>query len=97
MVKKTDYATEITKIKNDYVTNVALNARHKDLVQKTTFKSKLKKADDKVRANNSNMLSYDNKLKQREDTINDLERYASYFRGKINLVMMVYKIILYFI
>ena len=30
LVKKTDYATEIANIKNDYVTNVALNARHKD-------------------------------------------------------------------
>ena len=30
LVKKTDYATEITNIKNDYVTNAAFNARHKD-------------------------------------------------------------------
>ena len=29
LVKKTDYATEI---KNDYVTNAALNTRHKDLI-----------------------------------------------------------------
>ena len=28
------------------------------------------------------MLSYEHKLKQRQDIINDLERYASYFRGK---------------
>ena len=28
------------------------------------------------------MLSYEHKLKQREDIINYLERYASYFRGK---------------
>ena len=28
------------------------------------------------------MLSYDHKLKQREDIINDLQRYTSYFRGK---------------
>ena len=28
------------------------------------------------------MLSYEHKLKQREDTRNDLERVASYFRGK---------------
>ena len=44
LVKNTDYATEITNIKNDYVTNAALDARHKDLVQKTTFKSELKKS-----------------------------------------------------
>ena len=83
LVKKTDYATEITNIKND-VTNAALNARHKDLVQKTTFKSELKKVDDQASENSSKikMLSYEHKLKQREDIINDLERYASYFRGK---------------
>ena len=29
------------------------------------------------------VLSYERKLKQREDTTNDLEKDASYFRGKI--------------
>ena len=82
LVTKADYAAEITKIKNDYATNAALDARHKDLVQKTTFKSELKKVDDKVSANSSKVLSYEHKLKQREDTINDLERDDSYFRGK---------------
>ena len=43
LVTKTDYAAEIAKTKNDYVTNAALDARHKDLVQKTTFESELKK------------------------------------------------------
>ena len=47
-LKKTDYAAEITKIKNDCVTNAALDARHKDLVQKTTLESELKKVDDEV-------------------------------------------------
>ena len=37
LVKKTDYATEITNIKNDYFTNATLNARHKDLVQKNNI------------------------------------------------------------
>ena len=39
LVLKTDYAAEINKIKNDYVTNIVLDARHQDLVQKTTFDS----------------------------------------------------------
>ena len=82
LVTKTDYAAEITKIKNDYVTNAALDAKHNNLVQKTAFESELKKVDDKASANSSNVLSYEHKLKQREDTINDLERDASYFRGK---------------
>ena len=93
LVKKKDYATEITNIKNDYVTNAALDARHKDLVQKTTIKSELKNVDDKANENSSKMLSYEHKLKQREDIINDLERYASYFRGKnILMEMMEHKI-----
>ena len=82
LVKKTDYTAEITNIKNDYVTNAALDARHKDLVQKTTFKSEFRKTDDKASENSSKVLSYERKLKQREDTINDLERVASYFGGK---------------
>ena len=41
-----------------------------------------KKVDDKGSANSSNVLSYEKKLKQRGDTINNLERDASYFRGK---------------
>ena len=43
LVKKTDYAAEITNIKNDYITNAALNARHKDLIQKTKFDTEGKK------------------------------------------------------
>ena len=82
MVTKADYVADITKIKKYYVTDAALDARHKDLVQKTTFEAELKKVDDKARANSSNMVSYKHKLKQREDAINDVERNASYFRDK---------------
>ena len=62
LVLKTDYAAEITKIKHDYVTNAALDARHKGLVQKTKFEFELKKVDDKASANNSKVLSYEHKL-----------------------------------
>ena len=34
LVTKIDYPAKITKIKNEYATNAALDARHKDLVQK---------------------------------------------------------------
>ena len=77
LVKKTDYATKITSIKNDYVTNVALNARNKDLIQKTNFDTEVKKINDKIASNSLEILTYNNKLSQ-----DDLERYASYFRGK---------------
>ena len=82
LVKKTDYTTEITNIENDYVINAALDARHRDLVQKATFKSEFKKVDDRASENSSKVLSHEHKLKQIEDIINDLERYVSYFRGK---------------
>ena len=73
LLRKTDYATEITTIKNDYVINAALDARHKDLIQKATFKSELKKVDDKASESSSKVLSYEHKLKQREDKIKDLK------------------------
>ena len=84
LVTKTYYAAEITQIKNDYVINAALDARHKDLVQKTTFESEFKKVDDKASANSSNVLSYEHKLK------------LLISEAKIILVIMVCKIILYF-
>ena len=82
LVKKTDHATEITNIKNDYVTNAALNARHQDLIQKTKFDAEVKKINDKIASNSSEVLTYDNRLNQSKHIIDDLERYASYFRGK---------------
>ena len=80
LVTKPDYATEIIKIKNEYATAAALDA--KDLVQKTYFDAELKKVDDKVGKNSSDILLYENRFKQKEDTLHDLERDASYFRGK---------------
>ena len=41
LVKKTDYSTEIASIKNDYVTNAALNARHKDVILDTEVKKNM--------------------------------------------------------
>ena len=38
--------------------------------------------DDKASENSSKVFSYEHKLKQREDIINDLKRYATYLRGK---------------
>ena len=42
----------------------------------------MKKVDDKANENSSKLVSYEHILKQREDIINSLERYASYFIGK---------------
>ena len=61
--KTTDYATEITKIKNDYVTNAALTSRLNDLRQKSHFESEIRKVDDKANKNSSDILSYESRLK----------------------------------
>ena len=81
LVKKMDYATEITSIKNDYVTNVALNDRHEDLIQKK-IDTEVTKINDKIASDSSEGLLYNNRLKKVKDRIDGLERYASYFRGK---------------
>ena len=47
LVIKSDYVAEIIKFKNDYVTNAAMLGI-KILVQKSTFGSELRKADDKA-------------------------------------------------
>ena len=46
------------------------------------FKSELKNVDDNASENISKVLSYEHKLKQIKNTINDLERVASCFRVK---------------
>ena len=60
LVKKTDYATEITNIKN--VTNAALNARHKRLIQKTKFDTEVKKINDKIASKSCKVLTYKSRL-----------------------------------
>ena len=78
--KKTDCATEISKIKNDYVTNAALTSQLNDL-KSQHIADEVKKADDKVTKNSTNILGFESRLKQKEVTLNDLEREAGFFRG----------------
>ena len=80
-VKKTDYAIEISTIKNDYVTNAALISQLNDL-KTTHIADEVKKVDDKVAKNSSDILGFESRLKQKEDTLEDVQREASYFRGK---------------
>ena len=41
----------------------------------------VKKVDDKVTKNSTDILGFESRLKQKEDTLNDLEREASFKRG----------------
>ena len=78
--KKADYDTEIRGIKNDYITNAALANRLNDL-KNTHISDEIKKVDDKLKKNSSDILGYKSGSKQKEDLINDLERHAYFFRG----------------
>ena len=79
-VKKTDYTTEISGIKNDYVTNAPLTSQLNDL-KSQHIADEVKKVDDKVSKNSTDILGFESRLKQKEDILNDLEREKSFFRG----------------
>ena len=64
LLKKTDYVTDITKIKNDYVTNTAFDSKINDL-KATHITDEVKKVDDKVTKNTSNILGFESRLKKR--------------------------------
>ena len=78
-VKKTDYGAEITKIKNDYATNASLDSRLNDL-KAQHISAELKKIDDKTKKNASDILGFENRLKQKEDTLNEAQRENSFAR-----------------
>ena len=69
-VKKTDYSAEITKIKNDYATNASLDSRLNDL-KAQHISTEVKKIDDKTEKNASDILGFENRLKQKEDTLKE--------------------------
>ena len=79
-VKKTEYSSEITKIKNDYVANASLSSQLNDL-KIQHIADEVKKIVDKITKNSTDILRFESRLKQKEDSLNDLEREASFFRG----------------
>ena len=60
-VKKTDYSTEITSIKNDYVTKSALASQLSDL-KSQHIADEVKKVDDKVKKNITDIVTAKNSL-----------------------------------
>ena len=69
LVKKSDYATEITSIKNDYATNASLDSEINDL-KAQHIADEVKKVDDGVKKNASDILGFESSLKQKEDIVN---------------------------
>ena len=78
--KKADVATDITAIKNDYVTNASLSSQLNDL-KSPHIATEVTGINNKTKKNASNILALENKLKQKEDTINENEIGLSFNRG----------------
>ena len=77
--KKADVATDITAIKNDYVTTASLSSQLNDL-KNQHIAAEVTGIDNKTKKNASDILALGNKLKRKEDTINENERGLSFNR-----------------
>ena len=77
--KKSEVADDITKIKNDYVTTTSLSTQLNDL-KAQQIATEVKTIDDKAKKNVSDILAFENRLKQKEDTVNENERGISFSR-----------------
>ena len=80
MQKKADVATDITTIKNDYVTNASLSSQLNDL-KSQHIATEVTGIDNKTKKNASDILAVKNKLQQKEYIINENERGLSFNRG----------------
>ena len=78
--KKTDVANDITTIKNDYVTNASLSSRLNDL-KAQHIANEVKTIDDKTKKSASDNLRFENRLKQKEDIVDENQRGLSFNRG----------------
>ena len=78
--KKADVATDITAIKNDYVTNASLTSQLNDL-ESQHITTEVTGIDNKTKKNASDILPLKNKLQQNENTIKENERGLSFNRG----------------
>ena len=80
MQKKADVATDITTIKNDYVTNSSLTSQLNDL-KSQHIATEVTNIDNKTKKNASDNLALKIKLQQKEYIINENERGFSFNRG----------------
>ena len=78
--KKDEVATDITTIKNDYVTNASLSSQLNDL-KSQRIATEVTGIDNKTKKDASDILALKNKLTQKEDTINENKRGLSFNRG----------------
>ena len=89
--KKSEVADNITKVKNDYVTNASLTSQLNDL-KSQHIADEMKTIDDKLKKNASDILAFENRLKQKEDIVdevqieNALTSGRDYYRDEIYFV-----------
>ena len=77
---KANLATDITAIKNDYVTNASLSSQLNNL-KSQHIATEVTDIVNKTKKNASDILALENKSTQKEDTINENERGLSFNRG----------------
>ena len=65
LLKKTDSATEISGIENDYVTNASLSSQLSDL-KNQHIADDVKRVDDKATKNSSDILGFESRLKKKK-------------------------------
>ena len=75
-----DVATDITAIKNDYVTNASLTSQLNDL-KSQHIATEVTTIDNKIKKSASDILALESKLQQKEDTINENERGNNFARN----------------
>ena len=68
--RKADVATDITAIKNDYVTNASLSSQL-NYLKSQHIATEVTSIDNKTNKNASDILALKNKLTEKEDTINE--------------------------
>ena len=79
--KKAEVPTDITTIKNDYVSNASLASRL-NVLKSQHIATEVTGIDNKTKKNASDILALENKLTQKGDTINENEReLRGFFRG----------------
>ena len=79
--KKTEVANDITTIKNDYVSNASLTSRLNNL-KSQHIATEVKTIDGKTEKNASDILSFEIRLKQKEDILDDVQRENALTSGR---------------
>ena len=79
--KKAEVVTDITTIKNDYVTNASLTSQLNDL-KSQDIATEVTGIDNKSKKNASDILALENKLKQKEDIVDEVQRENALTSGR---------------